>query len=279
MSSAARRRDHSSSTGSALTSARCTTVPAMTSKMRSALRAAETGSGSRGSLAAVLGAAAAEQDEAFLAVDDGGADAVPQRLVARRLGDDGHERGTGLGALQEPREAQHDGRDIPREASAVREFEFVEEHGDRVHDEFVLARPAPVERRLRDTRARGDVPELQPRPARLDEHLARRREDRGIGRGAAGPSRAMPVGRCRGGCRGGRGQVGGGHGVTIPASSTAGCERDHRARDALRSYATTRSEKLPAPRGGFERQPHPGWGPRGTRAAPAAPRGAHTPYE
>ncbi|CAM5721273.1 hypothetical protein SALBM135S_03502 [Streptomyces alboniger] len=44
-----KRRAHSSSTGSALTSARWTTAPAITSKMRSAVRAAASPSGSAGS--------------------------------------------------------------------------------------------------------------------------------------------------------------------------------------------------------------------------------------
>ena len=61
----------------------------------------------RREFAAALGAVPAEHDQAFLAVHDGAADPVAQRVVVRGLGDHRHQRGLGLRAFQQPGELQH----------------------------------------------------------------------------------------------------------------------------------------------------------------------------
>ncbi len=168
-------RTQRSSAGSALTRVRWTTAPATTSKMRSAVRAASSGSVS-GEFAARLGPRPALQDQALLPVDDGLADALAQGVVADRLGDHRHQPALGLRAGQDRRELEDHALDVGGQRAPVGEAELVEELRHRVHDEFVLARPAAVEGRLRDPRAGGDVPNVsldQPSSTRASRVAAR----------------------------------------------------------------------------------------------------------
>ena len=99
-SSSVKRRAQSSSTGSALTRVRCTTAPAITSKIRSAVRAGRRRRpGSGGQFAAGLGALAALRGPAA----SGGRRSTSRirsrsALVRRGLGDHRHQRRLGLRA-------------------------------------------------------------------------------------------------------------------------------------------------------------------------------------
>ncbi len=143
-----------------------------------------------GQFPALLRPPPALEDEVLLAVHDRVADPGPQGLVAGRLRDHRHQRGLGLRPLQQRGELQHHRLHIGGQAAQVRQFQLVEEHRHGVHDQFVLARPAPVERRLGDSRSRRHVTHRQFRPAEVDQRGSGGLEDRLVGRGTARASRS-----------------------------------------------------------------------------------------
>jgi hypothetical protein len=64
------------------------------------------------------------------------------------LGDHRHQSALGLRAGQDRRELEDDALDVGGQRAPVGEVEFVEEFGDRVDDELVLAGPAAIESRV-----------------------------------------------------------------------------------------------------------------------------------
>ncbi|GAA3218456.1 hypothetical protein GCM10020256_22410 [Streptomyces thermocoprophilus] len=171
------------------------------------------GVGLLGEFAAGLGAGAALDHEAFLPFDDGFADAFPQRLVAGGLRDDRHQPAARLRAGEDRRELEDHALDVGGEAAPVGQPQFVEEFGDRVDDEFVLAGPAAVQGRLRHSGPGRHVSEGELGPAQLDQCRPGGGEDRGVRGGAA---------RAPGTSGGGGAAL---HASTITAPRVSGCRR------------------------------------------------------
>ncbi len=135
--------------------------------------------------------------------------------------------------IQDRRELEDHALDVVGQGPAVGEFQFVEEFGHRVDDEFVLAGPAAVEGGFRDPRTGSHISQRQLRPAQLHQRVPRRREDRGVRGGTA---------RASCGARGGGAAL---HATTITGGSCVAVREitgvGYRAGTQCH-YATTRSE-------------------------------------
>lgn len=181
-------RTQRSSAGSALTRVRCTTAPATTSKIRSAVRAASSGSVSGG---------ARRAPGPVLCLPRPGTSAGPRSTpgcvrAGRRRGSTRRPppsvRSWPRGGPGSPRTGGPRPRcrrpECPGRAAGVRR------RARRPRRRRVRScRPAAIEGRFRNPCPRRDVSQRELGPAEFDQGLPGGREDRGVRRGAAGASR------------------------------------------------------------------------------------------